>query len=78
MEVLFEIILVRFIIRFLGLNIRYYFLKIFNKRLTKEDLTVTNEDSNIVQDIYNAFIGLVMFCILFLGGAYLLDLLGLL
>jgi len=78
MEVLFEIILVRFIIRFLGLNTRYYFLKIFNKRLTKEDLTATNENSNIVQDIYNAFIGLVMFCILFLGGAYLLDLLGLL
>ncbi|WP_146810823.1 hypothetical protein, partial [Empedobacter brevis] len=68
MEVLFEIIFMRLIIRFLGVNTRYYFLKIFNKRLTKEDLTGTNEDSNIVQDIYNAFIGLVMFCILFLGG----------
>ncbi|TGN21937.1 hypothetical protein [Empedobacter tilapiae] len=78
MEVLFEIILVRFMIRFLGVNTRYYFLKFFNKRLTKEDLTETNEDTRIVQDIYNAFIGLVMFCILFLGGAYLLDLLGLL
>ena len=64
MEFILEIFLGRFIIRFLGINTRYFFLKFFNEDLKKEDLHGTSKDfgSQFGNDLLNAIIG---FCALF-------------
>lgn len=69
MEVLsfiFELILGRFIIRFLGLNTRYFVLKLFNKTLDKEDLLgeKDNYGSFFANDLMNAFVGFIIFFLL--------------
>ena len=64
MDALLEIFLGRFIIRFLGINTRYFFLKFFNKELKKEDLLGKSKDfgSQFGNDLINVVVG---FCALF-------------
>jgi hypothetical protein len=64
MEFIIEIFLGRFIIRFLGINTRYFFLKLFNEGLKKEDLLGKSKDvgSQFGNDLINAIVG---FCTLF-------------
>lgn len=77
---IFEIIFGGLIIRFLGLNTRYYFFKIFNKDLKKESFENNQEDigASFSQGFYNFFIGLIVLCILFFGIAYIFYILNLL
>ncbi|KFF21495.1 hypothetical protein IW22_05905 [Chryseobacterium sp. JM1] len=76
MEALFEIIFGRIITQYLGLNVRYYFLKIFDKNLKKQDIVTSSK--SLEQGFYNSFIGLIVFCLLLIVIAYMfykLDLL---
>ncbi|SDI80970.1 hypothetical protein SAMN05421542_1874 [Chryseobacterium jejuense] len=61
--ILLEIIFGSIITQFLGLNTRYYFFKIFNKNLKKEDFENNQEDigASFSQGFYNFFIGLIVF-----------------
>ena len=67
MEIIVEIILGRFIIRFLGVNVRYFVLKIFNTSLKKADLHGTKGDhgSTFANDLINAIVGFCVFFALF-------------
>lgn len=77
---IFEIIFGGLIIKFLGLNTRYYFFKIFKKDLKKKDFENSQEDigAGFSQGFYNFFIGLIVFLILSVGLVYILDILNLL
>jgi len=77
---LLEIIFGGIITQFLGLNTRYYFFKIFNKSLKKEDFQNDKEDigDSFSQGFYNFFIGLIVFIILSFVIVYLLDIFHLL
>ena len=69
-----EIFLVRFIIRFLGVNTRYFFLKLFNRSLKKGDLLSHSKDFSVqfVNDLFNAIIGFsVLFSFFYLIGLIL-------
>lgn len=70
---LLEAILGGLIINFLGVNTRYYFFKVFNKDLKKEDFKSNSEDigASFSQGFYNYFIGLAVFCILSIGLMYI-------
>ncbi|KUJ49705.1 hypothetical protein [Chryseobacterium sp. JAH] len=72
---LLEIIFGGLITQILGLNTRYYFFKIFNKNLKKEDFQNDQEDigSSFSQGFYNFSIGLLVFFLLSFGIVYLLD-----
>lgn len=61
-----DIVLKRFIIRFLGIRTRYIVLNLIGQKVTLNDLKGKENDvaSQAVQDIYNAFIGALA---LFLG-----------
>ena len=66
-----EIFLGRFIIRFLGVNTRYFFLKLFNRSLKKDDLLGHSKDFSVqfANDLFNAFIGFgVLFLLFYLIG----------
>ena len=74
----FEILIGGVVGRFLGLNARYFILKIFNKKLKKKDLMNKKNDINgLQQDTYNGVIGLIVLIILIIGITYPLYLLGL-
>lgn len=79
MEIL-QIVFGNFLINFLGLNTRFYFFKIFDSNLRKEDFTKENEKDpgGIMQGIYNVSVGLVVFIILAVLIAYIFYLLKLL
>lgn len=74
MEILFEIIITRFIIRFLGYNTRYYFFKIIDKNVTKSEFSSSEkeEGNGMYQDVMNALVGFIIFCGLAIGIAYLI------
>lgn len=80
MEALFDVIIGGLIINFLGVNTRYYFFKIFNKNLKKEDFKNDQKDigASFSQGFYNFFVGLIIFCILSTGIAYVFYKLNLL
>ncbi|UKB84863.1 hypothetical protein LF887_04305 [Chryseobacterium sp. MEBOG06] len=63
---LLEIIFGGLIINFLGINTRYYFFRIFNKNLKKEDFKNDKDDigAQFSQGFYNFLVGLIVFCIL--------------
>ena len=66
-----EIFLGRFIIRFLGVNTRYFFLNLFNKSLKRDDLLGHSKKISIqfTDDLYNAIIGFgVLFLIFYVIG----------
>jgi hypothetical protein len=70
MEFILEIFLGRFIIRFLGINTRYFFLKFFNESLKKEDLLGSSKDygSQFGNDLINAAVGFgVLFLFFYIG-----------
>ncbi len=73
MEALIEIIFGGIISQFLGLNTRYYFFKIFNKNIKKDDFRGSSSDElkGLGQNFYNVFVGLIVFCSLAIGIAYL-------
>lgn len=73
MDILFEIIFGGIISRFLGLNTRYYFFKIFNKNVKKEDFrdNPSDELKGLGQNFYNVFVGLIIFCLLAIAIAYI-------
>lgn len=69
---LLEIIFGGLISQILGLNTRYYFFKIFNKNLKKEDFASDQDEINgLGQGFYNSFIGFIVFCLLFFGLTYI-------
>jgi hypothetical protein len=73
MEFLLELILGRFIIRFLGVNIRYQVLKIFDESLKKQDLLGKSKDvgAEFGNDIINAGVGLLaLFLFFYLGNLF--------
>ena len=51
----------RFLIRFVGLNVRFFFFRIFGKKITKKELSFNkNQDEYFIsQDLINAVVGLV-------------------
>lgn len=73
MEILFEIIILRFITRFLGYNVRYYLFKIFDKTVTKSEFSSNDkeEGNGVYQDLMNALVGFLIICLLSMGLAYL-------
>lgn len=70
MDFFFEVILQRFIIRFVGVNIRYFILKFFNTSFKKEDLYGKNDDIGAVfgNDLINALYGFAVLILFFLVG----------
>lgn len=58
MEFIFELVFGRFIIRFLGSNIRFLFVYVFNKNITIEEIRgKDNEQSrSLYNDLMNAMI----------------------
>lgn len=70
---LLEIIFGGLITQFLGLNTRYYFFKIFDESVKKEDFESDKEDigASFSQGFYNSFVGLIVFCILFFAITYI-------
>lgn len=80
MEFIIELIFGRFIIRFLGSNIRYLFLSVFNKNITIEELRGKDneEGRSLYNDFMNAVVGLISFALIIIPFMYLLYLVGLL
>jgi hypothetical protein len=71
MEFILELFLGRFIIRFLGINTRYFVLKLFNESLKKEDLLGEAKDvgSQFGNELINAIVCfLTLFCLFYLVG----------
>lgn len=65
METLIEIFFRQFFIRFVGINIRYYFFKIIGKEKAKEYFDKIN------QDFFNAIVGVFVTIFLSILIAYL-------
>jgi len=70
MQSIFQIIVGRFIGRFIGLNIRYLFFKLFGKKVSYEELRtpIINRNNDydakgLQQDIYNALVGALVILI---------------
>lgn len=74
MEILLEIIIARFIIRFLGLRTRYLFFKIIGRNKSMENLRGKKKDfyNSVYNDIWNAIIGFIVFAGFSFGIVYLL------
>lgn len=60
MDLIFDLILRRFIIRFLGVRVRYLFLRLFDKNLKFSTLK-ENEANSFYFDFLNAIVGLIVF-----------------
>lgn len=77
---LLQVIFGQFLIKFLGVNTRFYFYKFFNKDVKKEDFTKEKEKDpgGIMQGIYNVGIGFAVFILLSLGTAYISYKMGIL
>lgn len=78
MESIIDLILGRFIIRFLGSNIRYLFLSL-TKNVTIEELRRKEDEEgrNLYNDFMNAIVGLISFALIIIPLMYLLYLVGL-
>lgn len=74
MEILFEIIIARFIIRFLGVRTRYLFFKIIGHKKSLEDIEGEKKEFQdfVYNDICNVIIGFAVFAALSFGIVYLL------
>ena len=73
MMTLLEIVFGGLIINFIEINKRYYFFKIFNKNLKKDDFKNKEDDvgGQFSQGFYNFFIGLIIFCLISIGLVYI-------
>lgn len=71
MDIILEILFGRTIIRFLGIWIRYYILRIFNKNLSIDQLKGKDDEGYLYNDVVNAIIGFISFAVLAIGFAYL-------
>jgi len=74
MDILIEIIFGRIIVRFFGLYTRYFFFFLIGKRKTIKYLsgdTKKDDTSSLSQDFSNAIVGLISFCFIGTGIAYL-------
>ncbi len=71
MDTILEILFGRTLIRFLGIWIRYYILRIFNKNLTIEQLKGKDDEGFFYNDFINSIIGFISFAIIAIGFAYL-------
>jgi len=80
MDIILEIIVGRFITRFLGQNVRYFILKIFNRNIKYEDLSNSKQiyTEGLSQDFYNFIIGLLIFIPISILIAYIFYILKLL
>ncbi|MDG4950825.1 hypothetical protein NLM59_07800 [Weeksellaceae bacterium KMM 9724] len=77
MELIFEIIVIRFITRFLGSNVRFFVLSNFNKEISIEEIRGEDADGTFVyNDIMNALVGLISFAVLIIPFMYLIYLIG--
>lgn len=68
-----SIIFGRFIVRFLGGNTRYFFLKFFGFSPDYNAVLNNNDEFSFVADFYNVVIGFAMlFVLIFAGGCAIL------
>lgn len=74
-EFIFEIVFRRWIVRFLGIRTRFYFLKLFGQKVNLQDLAGARDDpaSQLIQDFCNAAVGMVSLIALFLLIAKIFD-----
>ena len=74
MELFTEIIFRWLIVRIFGVYSRYYFFKITGRSKTINQLMTNDKSKNygFSQDFYNAFIGLIVFCFISIGIAFLI------
>lgn len=74
MEFLVEVIFRGLIIRVFGVYYRYYYFIIIGKPKTIFQLSGNKEkvSTSFSQDFYNALIGLIVFCLLSIGIAFLI------
>ncbi len=73
MEFLTEIIFRWLIVNTLGLYSRYVFFKIIGRKKSIKQLTVNEniKNDNLSQGLYNALIGLIVFCLISITIAYI-------
>jgi len=71
MELFIEIIFRWLIVRVLGVYSRYLFFKIIGKKKSMNDLSGVGRKIESSQDFYNALTGLIIFCLLSVGIAYI-------
>lgn len=73
MDFLIEIVFRGIIVRFFGIYTRYYFWNLFGKKVTLKQLKGKKDtNSQYSQDFLNAFVGLIVFCLLAYFIAYLI------
>lgn len=80
MEIIFEIIIIRFIIRFLGLRTRHLFFKIIGSEKSLNQLRGKENDfyDTVYNDICNALIGIFILIGISIIMVYFMNLAGLL
>ncbi len=81
MEVLFDLIVRGFIIRFFGINTRYLFFKLIGKSIDKESLSgdkANDNYNNFSQGLINFVVGIVSFSFISFIIVYLMYLIGIL
>lgn len=77
MEILFEIVIVRFIIRFLGVRTRHLFFYLIGKSVSKKELKGNEENGSFFRnDFLNALIGFLVLGVLCFCVIYLINHLG--
>ncbi len=69
LEIILNIILEGLLGEVVGLNVRYYFLKLFNPSIKKNELS---GNKSVGQSIFNFLVGLSVFSLFFIGLAYLI------
>ncbi len=81
MEVLFDLIVRGFIIRFFGINTRYLFFKLIGKNIDKESLSgdKTNDNyNNLSQGLINFLVGIISFSFISFIIVYVMYIIGVL
>ena len=66
LEIIFRGIIV-LIVEIFGLNVRYFILKLFNPKITKEQLETT------FQNVFNIIVGLPVFALICISIVYDID-----
>ncbi|NQX85929.1 MAG: hypothetical protein HRT67_08490 [Flavobacteriaceae bacterium] len=71
MELFIEIVFRWLIVRILGIHTRYLFFKLIGKKKSMDYLSGVTGKIESPQDFYNAVTGLIIFCLLSVGIAYI-------
>lgn len=70
-ELVVEIVFRWFIVRVIGVHSRYVFFKLIGKEKSMDELNGDAGKTESSQDFHNAITGLIIFCLLSVGIAYL-------